>query len=179
MCFKKVVKNRVNPVAGDVKSGKNAKGAAPTKEPEFPVKPATIQVVQTPRGTMNHSYRDFSKVPPQEGYEGPKSIDDMTFSQKVHHILSQEEYNNWISWLPHGRAFKIHVPVLFESQVCPKYFGHKRYSSFLRELNNYGFKHISKGVDRNCKFTFVFTLVCFVFCSRQNPWLTFSLLALP
>mmetsp|Transcript_14739 Transcript_14739/g.28004 ORF Transcript_14739/g.28004 Transcript_14739/m.28004 type:complete len:314 (+) Transcript_14739:58-999(+) len=119
------------------------------EEPEFPSMPVVIQAVKTPRGIMNHSYRDFSKVPPQKGYEHPKEIKDMTFSQKVHDILSTEEYEKWISWMPHGRSFKIHVPVMFESQVCPKYFNHKRYSSFLRELNNYGFKHISKGTDRN------------------------------
>ena len=121
-------------------------------EPEFPVKPVTIQVIKTSRGTMNHSYRDFSQVPPPADYEHPAEIKDMSFAQKVHHILSQPEYAKWISWMPHGRAFKVHVPVLFESQVCPKYFNHKRYSSFLRELNNHGFKHISKGTDRNCKY---------------------------
>ena len=119
------------------------------EETEFPSKPVIIQAVKTPRGTMNHSYRDFSQVPPQKGYEHPKDIKDMTFSQKVHDILCTPDYEKWISWMPHGRSFKIHVPVMFETQVCPKYFDHKRYSSFLRELNNYGFKHISKGSDRN------------------------------
>lgn len=118
---------------------------------DFPVDPVSIQVIKTPRGTMNHSYRDFSRVPARVDYEHPAEIKDMRFAQKVHHILSQSEYTRWISWMPHGRAFKVHVPVLFESQVCPKYFGHKRYSSFLRELNNHGFKHITKGTDRNCK----------------------------
>ena len=108
---------------------------------------------------MNHSYRDFSQVPPQADYEHPTEIKNMTFSQKVHHILSEPAYAKWISWMPHGRAFKVHVPAMFETMVCPKYFAHRRYSSFLRELNNYGFKHVSKGVDRNCKLspiTFLF-----------------------
>ena len=76
----------------------------------------------------------------------------MSFSQKVHHILSNPEYEQWISWMPHGRAFKVHVPVVFESKILPQYFGHKRHSSFLRELDNYGFKHITRGPDRNCKY---------------------------
>lgn len=122
-------------------------------EPVFPVAPVTIQTVVVPRGTMNHGYRDFSLVPPTEGYTGPPSnIDRMTFSQKIHHILSNaEQYEGCISWMPHGRAFKVHVPKVFETDVCPKYFGHGRYSSFLRDLNKYGFKHISKGTDRNCE----------------------------
>ena len=131
---------------------KNANKRRGNAEQEFPVAPVIIQSIRSPRGFANHSYRDFSNVPPQKGYEHPKEIKEMTFSQKVHHILSTPEYEKWISWMPHGRSFKVHVPVMFEAQVCPKYFDHKRYSSFLRELNNYGFKHVSKGTDRNSKW---------------------------
>ena len=102
---------------------------------------------------MNHSYRDYSKLGAPLNYIGlPLDIDSMSFSQKVHHMLSKPGYEHCISWMPHGRAFKIHRPIDFEREVCPAYFGHGRYSSFLRSLNNYGFKHISKGPDRNCKF---------------------------
>uniref|UniRef100_A0A7S3KYR0 HSF-type DNA-binding domain-containing protein n=1 Tax=Amphora coffeiformis TaxID=265554 RepID=A0A7S3KYR0_9STRA len=128
------------------KKGKRAK-------PIFPVPPVTIQTVEVPRGTINHSYRDFANVPPEKGDETPiHDIRNMTFSQKVHHILSTPEYEGCISWMPHGRSFRIHVPKNFEVTVCPKYFNHRRYSSFLRDMNKYGFKHISKGADRNCYY---------------------------
>mmetsp|Transcript_17778 Transcript_17778/g.33752 ORF Transcript_17778/g.33752 Transcript_17778/m.33752 type:complete len:130 (+) Transcript_17778:1093-1482(+) len=119
----------------------------------FPVEPVVLQTIKKQKGIMNHSYRDFSRVPPPADYVAPTRIDDMTFAQKVHHILSQEdeEYKECITWMPHGRAFKVIKPHLFETLICPRYFGHRRYSSFLRSLNNYGFKHLSKGVDRNCK----------------------------
>ena len=121
-------------------------------EPVFPVPPVTIQTVEVPKGTINHSYRDFADVPPEKADEIPiHDINAMTFSQKVHHILSTPEYEGCISWMPHGRSFQVHVPKNFEVTVCPQYFKHRRYSSFLRELNKYGFKHISKGTDRNCK----------------------------
>ena len=90
-------------------------------------------------------------MPVAEDYKRPVAIKDMTFSEKVHSILSNPDYEPWISWMPHGRAFKVHVPVSFENGVLPTYFGHKRYSSFLRDLNNHGFKHLTKGIDRNCK----------------------------
>ena len=121
-------------------------------EPDFPVPPVTIQTLKRIKGTMNHSYRDFSKVPPAADYQPPTAIADMTFAQKVHHMLSQpDKYGECIAWMPHGRAFKVLKPQLFEKQVCPTYFGHGRYSSFLRSLNNFGFKHLSRGIDRNCK----------------------------
>jgi HSF-type DNA-binding len=102
---------------------------------------------------MNHSYRDFSKVPPEIGYEHPRRIEDMSFSEKVHDILSDPSYASYIGWCDHGRAFKILVPVRLEQSRClMKYFGNDRYSSFLRQLSNYGFKHITQGRDRNAYY---------------------------
>ena len=148
-------------LVGLTKRAAEAPAAAATKkkkqrkepEPDFPVQPKTLQVVHAPRGTMNHTYRDMSVVPAKEGEALlPGKIEDMSFSQKVHYILSQDEYSKWIGWLPHGRAFKVFVPVFFERNICEKFFGHKRYSSFLRQLNNHGFKHVTKGEDRNAYY---------------------------
>jgi hypothetical protein len=122
---------------------------APKEEHKFPVTPRIVQIIKKPRTFVDHSYRDFSSVPSEIGHEEPTKIEDMTFAQKVHHILSQEEYSKWVSWTPHGRSFRIDVPVMFERGVCEKYFQHKRYSSFLRQLSTHGFKHLTKGSDRN------------------------------
>ena len=148
------------------------KKRAPKVKHVFPVEPRTIQTINKPREYMNHSYRDFSSVPAEIGYEAPTKIEDMSFSQKVHQILSQDEYKKWISWLPHGRAFKVHVPTFFEQKVCPKYFGHKRYSSFLRQLSNHGFKHISRGQDRNAYYHEVSILYFVSFLAPHNIPLT-------
>lgn len=118
----------------------------------FPVEPTVIQVVKKPRTFTNHSYRDFSLVPPEVNEVTPTEISKMTFPQKVHHILSQPQYSQFIRWQPHGRAFCIVFPKMFESKVCPQYLGHARYSSFLRQLSNHSFKHITQGKDRNCHY---------------------------
>ena len=119
----------------------------------FPVEPRVIQIVQKPKTYANHTYRDFSSVPPKLDYEAPKSIEEMSFSQKVHDILSQDEYKDFIDWCPHGRAFRVLVPKCLEKAgILKKYFGHSRYSSFLRQLSNHGFKHITQGPDRNCYY---------------------------
>jgi hypothetical protein len=74
----------------------------------FPVEPRVLQAFKKSRSHVNHSYRDFSNVPANlNDTPMPSLIDDMTFNQKVHHILSCEEYSKFISWLPHGRAFKV------------------------------------------------------------------------
>uniref|UniRef100_A0A7S3LFR8 HSF-type DNA-binding domain-containing protein n=1 Tax=Amphora coffeiformis TaxID=265554 RepID=A0A7S3LFR8_9STRA len=122
-------------------------------EHKYPVEPRVIQVIKKPKTFMDHSYRDFSIVPPEPGYVHPTKIEDMNFAQKVFAMLSDETISNWMHWVPHGRCFKIAVPKRLEqSKTLQRYFGHNRYSSFLRQLNNYGFKHLSKGPDRNCYY---------------------------
>lgn len=121
----------------------------PKEEHKFPIPPRIVQIIKKPRTYVDHSYRDFAAVPPEIGHQEPVKAEDMSFAQKVHHILSQEEYSKYVSWTPHGRSFRVDVPVMFERLVCEKYFGHKRYSSFLRQLNTHGFKHLTKGQDRN------------------------------
>lgn len=147
-----------NPNAEDKKEA--TEKPTKTRKPRFkkieytyPVEPQVIQVVKKPKTYTDHSYRDFSQVPPEADYKHPTNIDEMTFSQKVFHMLSDDALSNWIHWLPHGRSFKIAVPKRLEqSQTLQRYFGHNRYSSFLRMLNNHGFKHITKGPDRNCYY---------------------------
>lgn len=118
----------------------------------FPVEPRIIQTIKKPRPFVNHSYRDFSPIPAAVGETIPSDIEQMNFPQKVHHILSQPEYSKYISWQPHGRAFRINIPKMFENKVCSKYLGHTRYSSFLRQLSNHSFKNITQGPDRNCYY---------------------------
>ena len=124
----------------------------PKPKIKLPVEPRVIQTIPKRKEFINHSYSDFSIVPKELDHEAPVKIEDMSFAEKVHDILTKEEYSNYISWRPHGRAFCITVPNMFEKHVCEKYFGHKRYSSFLRQVNNHGFKHLTKGDDRNCYY---------------------------
>lgn len=139
---------------GETSSRKQTEKGAATKARKtkkhfsFLVEPAIVQSVTPLRGQVDHSYRDFSQIPAEVGYATPSKIEDMSFAEKLQDILTRDEFK-CITWLPHGRSFKVIVPLAFERQVCKEYFGHKRYSSFLRQLNNHGFKHITKGQDRN------------------------------
>lgn len=122
-----------------------------------------IAVVKKPKTYVNHSYRDFSKITDLT-YSKKTKPEHMSFVEKMHHVLSKKELQSCIGWMPHGRAFRIVVPKTFEQQVCKEYFAMPpRYSSFLRLLNNHGFKQISQGPDRNCYYH-----ECFL---RGMPWL--------
>lgn len=49
--------------------------------------------------------------------------------------------------MPHGRAFLVKKPKLFTSHVLPNYFKQSKFFSFTRQLNLWGFKRITRGVD--------------------------------
>jgi hypothetical protein len=74
--------------------------------------------------------------------------DSKIFPQRLMEILSDERYNDSISWLPHGRAFVIKNRKLFGETVMPKYFSRKaKYSSFTRKLNRWNFVRVSGGPE--------------------------------
>ena len=75
-----------------------------------------------------------------------------------------------VSWQPHGKAFRVHLPDVFVKTVMPHYFSKQtKYKSFLRQLHIYGFHRIGKGMDRGayCHSMFIrnkksmcFRMVC-------------------
>lgn len=75
------------------------------------------------------------------------------FPVKLHDMLEHIEMNepqltSVVSWQPHGRCFLVHKPKLFADQVLARFFQQKKYASFQRQLNLYGFNRITKGPDR-------------------------------
>ncbi|CAD8085479.1 unnamed protein product [Paramecium sonneborni] len=61
------------------------------------------------------------------------------FIEVTHEILNQNEYNKIIRWDEDGLKIQIFNRELLKDLVLPKYFKHANYSSFLRQLNMYGF----------------------------------------
>jgi len=67
------------------------------------------------------------------------------FPFKLHSILENAQKNSnssIISWLPSGKAFKIHKPKEFAEIIMPQYFNQTKYRSFQRQLYIYGFDRI-------------------------------------
>jgi len=71
------------------------------------------------------------------------------FPLKIHEMLSRPEYSDIVSWLSHGRAWKVHKPKAFEEKVIPTFFIRCKYTSFVRQANGWGFRRVSIGPDRN------------------------------
>jgi hypothetical protein len=73
------------------------------------------------------------------------------FPGKLYRLLADVESqgnSHIVSFTPDGGAFKIHDPDAFMTDVAPNYFGQTRFTSFVRQLNLYGFDRVSHGHDR-------------------------------
>lgn len=95
-------------------------------------------------------YRDFSREideDPLTPLTPPGRVPN--FPAKMHAILSRDDLSDVISWMPHGRAWRVLKPREFEVRVIPSYFEHSKFSSFIRQANGWGFRRITQGRDRN------------------------------
>ncbi|KAI3967643.1 hypothetical protein MKW92_040376 [Papaver armeniacum] len=56
---------------------------------------------------------------------------------------SDDDQHKIVSWNSTGTGFVVWSPQEFSELLLPKYFKHKNFSSFIRQLNTYGFKKIA------------------------------------
>eukprot|EP00590_Aulacoseira_subarctica_P005117 CAMPEP_0172435734 /NCGR_PEP_ID=MMETSP1064-20121228/71347_1 /TAXON_ID=202472 /ORGANISM="Aulacoseira subarctica , Strain CCAP 1002/5" /LENGTH=327 /DNA_ID=CAMNT_0013184085 /DNA_START=131 /DNA_END=1114 /DNA_ORIENTATION=+ len=78
------------------------------------------------------------------------------FPQKLHKMLEVVEYNEFqdiVSWQPHGQAFRVNDRAQFVKRILPKYFGQSKFTSFQRQLNLYCFRRLTRtGNDKNAYY---------------------------
>jgi hypothetical protein len=63
----------------------------------------------------------------------------LPFVRKAYEILSDETFSSIISWSLSGTSFVVHDTTDFSDHVLPRYFKHRNFCSFVRQLNTYGF----------------------------------------
>eukprot|EP00731_Ephydatia_muelleri_P026086 Em0018g186a len=66
------------------------------------------------------------------------------FIAKVWRIVEDAEYQHLISWSESGKTVLIHDYSQFSKDVLPQYFKHCNFNSFVRQLNLYGFRKVTK-----------------------------------
>lgn len=108
------------------------------------------------------NYHDYSRTPNDKSVELGNALaavasgKEPPFPVKLHRILSNAEHNDVISWLPHGRSWRVLKPKAFEEKVIPMYFRHAKYASFMRQVNGWGFKRMTQGPDHNSYYNELF-----------------------
>lgn len=70
-----------------------------------------------------------------------KSVDCPIFLQKTYAMINDAD-PEIASWSTDGMTFVVKDPEVFASNVIPQYFKHNNFSSFVRQLNFYGFRKI-------------------------------------
>jgi len=77
-----------------------------------------------------------------------KPLHSPSFVMKLHAVLMRDDLKSIISWLPHGRSWKIIHEREFEIRTLPIYFNLKKISSFHEQAAEWGFQRFKTGPDQ-------------------------------
>lgn len=64
------------------------------------------------------------------------------FLTKTYQLVDDKTIDDIISWNEDGSTFIVWNPTEFAKDLLPKYFKHNNFSSFVRQLNTYGFRKV-------------------------------------
>lgn len=90
------------------------------------------------------------------------------FPDKLMDVLDRGDMDEVLSWMPHGRAFIVKQPKVFDADVLPRFFKQTKFTSFTRQLNLWGFKRIIKGLDAGAYYHELFLRGRPKLCSRMR-----------
>jgi len=112
-----------NPLKIDTSVVSNSTPVSPTSQSSSPQPTSASSTTQSPR---------------------PKSTSNNTFVHKLYQMLSDPKQSNFIKWNDTGLSFTIRNVQGFSHNVLPLHFRHNNFSSFVRQLNMYGFHKVNK-----------------------------------
>ncbi|OBZ86167.1 Heat shock factor protein [Choanephora cucurbitarum] len=100
----------------------------------------------SPRESLNnHFSRSMSLQPPTaNNNQGNKPNSTNTFVHKLYNMVIDSQYQHLIAWNYTGSSFIVCNIMEFSRDVLPKHFKHNNFSSFVRQLNMYGFHKVNK-----------------------------------
>ena len=77
----------------------------------------------------------------KKGKDKKKSVKSHVpaFLNKTYEIMDSKKFTDIAGWTNEGRCIMIHDIAGFSAKILPKYFKHNNFTSFVRQLNMYGF----------------------------------------
>ncbi|KAK4587438.1 hypothetical protein RGQ29_024229 [Quercus rubra] len=105
-----------------------------------------------PQGRVKEKFRgassSFSGTPsssmvqPPQPMEGIHETGPPPFLTKTYDIVEDSTTNHVVSWSRGNNSFVVWDPQAFAMTLLPRYFKHNNFSSFVRQLNTYGFRKV-------------------------------------
>ena len=85
---------------------------------------------------VDHTYRDFSRYIEDGGELIKHKKCEANFPAKIHKMLSDPRHADAITWMPHGRAWKVLDRDRLMKDVLPEYIVCRKYESFTRQVRD-------------------------------------------
>ncbi|XP_075487047.1 heat stress transcription factor A-4c-like isoform X2 [Primulina tabacum] len=75
--------------------------------------------------------------------EAPSTSNSLPpFLAKTYEMVDDRSTNSLVSWSQKNNSFIVQNPTEFAGVLLPKFFKHSNFSSFIRQLNTYGFRKV-------------------------------------
>ncbi|GAA5802946.1 hypothetical protein HPULCUR_008421 [Helicostylum pulchrum] len=135
-------------------------------EQQFPIDSPIRSYTMLPSQALHHSYPAHQQSPPQSQHQQQqqqqtyhqhhqqvtvqpvpipqKSAHANTFVHKLYNMVVDNQFQHLIAWNYTGASFIVCNIMEFARDVLPKHFKHNNFSSFVRQLNMYGFHKVNK-----------------------------------
>ncbi|KAK9288359.1 hypothetical protein L1049_016812 [Liquidambar formosana] len=88
------------------------------------------------------SYSGQPSMDTPQPMEGLHDTGPPPFLTKTYDIVDDHRTNHIVSWSRGNNSFVVWDPRAFAMNLLPRYFKHNNFSSFVRQLNTYGFKKV-------------------------------------
>jgi hypothetical protein len=102
--------------------------------------------------SLTHPNASFYQTGPAVPLRASGWVRSQRFPIKLYALLNQPSLSDIITWMPHGRSWKVLKPRVFETSVLPVFFESDNYHSFNRVINAWSFRRKSTGPDRGSYF---------------------------
>ncbi|KAI9181342.1 hypothetical protein LWI28_014066 [Acer negundo] len=93
-------------------------------------------------GQSSSSQRAAAMMAPPQPMECLHDTGPPPFLTKTYDMVDDPNCNHIVSWSREGSSFIVWDPHAFSTALLPRYFKHNNFSSFVRQLNTYGFRKI-------------------------------------